>query len=232
MTLQQLIYDKLTENTGKHFLDSGGSFNRHWQRNRNKSLFDFFSENEQIFQIGFNEEGKANEIIRVVSVFHFLAGNGSNLELDKISKAFNGINQLNDELANCEPYGVGVNAWDYLERYYYVETQRTWNTYNYDNDLSQTLQGANIRLFIDGQYEDYVLIQIHGGCDVRGGYTNAMLFKCKEGIINQYLFEYMDSYQIIENELEYIDRFYDWFDHKKVYIGKKAEKIKQELLNL
>jgi hypothetical protein len=230
-TIQETIYNMLTENTGKHFLDSGGSKNRHWQRNQEKTIDDFMNEEEQAYQIGFDKDGKADEIIRTVSVFHYLAGSGSNLELDSICKKFNELNKINDELADCEPYGVGVSAWDYLGEIVDENDIRTWNTYNYDCDLSQTLQGANISLFVDGQYEDYVLIQIHGGCDVRGGYTNAVLFKCYEGIINEYLFESMDSYDI-EQELEYIETAVDYFDNKKVYEGKELEKIKSELVNM
>ena len=33
---QQAIFEMLTENTGKHFLDSGGDNGRHWQRNQKK----------------------------------------------------------------------------------------------------------------------------------------------------------------------------------------------------
>ena len=228
--LQQLIYEKLTENTGKHFLDSGGSNNRHWQRNQEKTIDDFINEEEQVFGVGFNNEGKADELFRTVSVFHYLAGDGSNLELDKISKEFNKLNELNDELADCEPYGVGVSAWDYLSEFVDEDNIHTWNTYNGDSDLSQTLQGATLRLFVDGQYEDYVLIQIHGGCDVRGGYTDAILFKCEYGLINEYLIPYMDSYDI-EQELEYIDQLHDWFDHAKIYEGESLKAIKQELIN-
>tara|TARA_R100000700_G_scaffold15256_1_gene21208 strand:- start:2236 stop:2934 length:699 start_codon:yes stop_codon:yes gene_type:complete len=227
--IKQLIYDKLTENTGKHFLDSGGSNNRHWQRNQSKTLQDFLNDDEQSFEICFNDKNEADEILRTVSVFHFLAGNGSNLELDYVSLEFNKLNQNFDELADCEPYGVGVDAWDYLYNLIDDTSVRTWNTYNGESDLSQTLQGANIRLFIDGQYEDYVLIQIHGGCDVRGGYTDAMLFKCKDGIINEYLMEFMYFDEILEYELEYIEKACDYKGN--VYEGEKLENIKTQLIN-
>ena len=51
-----------------------------------------------------------------------------------------------------------------------------------------------------------MILQIHGGCDVRGGYTNARLFKIDnlDGVIHQYLREYMDSDELIY-ELEYVD---------------------------
>lgn len=53
------------------------------------------------------------------------------------------------------------------------------NTYNGECLLSQTLQ------FIYFEYEgdSYVLLQVHGGCDVRGGYTDAKVFGCDEGIL-------------------------------------------------
>lgn len=46
------------------------------------------------------------------------------------------------------------------------------NSYNYENNLSQVFQ-----------YEifgDFVFIEIHGGCDVRGGYTRPVIFKIIE----------------------------------------------------
>ena len=48
---------------------------------------------------------------------------------------------------------------------------------------------------------------MHGGCDARGGYTDAKLFKPQEeNMIHEYLREYMDSYEIDEELREgYID---------------------------
>ena len=98
-----------------------------------------------------------------------------------------------------------------------VVCNRTWNTYNGDSDLSQILQGATI--LIDDEY--YWLIQIHGGADARGGYTNAKLFKggdyC-EGMINEYLSEYKESCEI-EQDIEegYIDTFTDYWNEDVTY---------------
>ena len=39
--------------------------------------------------------------------------------------------------------------------------------------MSQVIQGA----YLDGFYGDYMLLQVHNGCDVRGGYTDAVLVK-------------------------------------------------------
>ena len=48
MKTQELIYEMLTESTGKHFLDSGGDNSRHWQRNQKKSINDFINEDTQV----------------------------------------------------------------------------------------------------------------------------------------------------------------------------------------
>lgn len=226
--VENKIYEMLTENTGKHFLDSGCNNNRHWQRNQKKTFEDFRNEPEQNFEV-IKSEINPPEILRTISVFHYLAGQGSNLELDFICNKFNKLNENFEDLANCEPYGVGVDAWEYLKEHINEDNIRVFNTYNGDSDLSQTLQGANLELFIDGQYEYYTLLQIHGGADIRGGYTNAVLFKCEEGIINEYLSEYMDSYQINE-ELEYIDEFIDYYDETIIYKGAQATEIKQALI--
>jgi len=49
----------------------------------------------------------------------------------------------------------------------------TTNTYNHECSLDQTLQF--ITFTVDRQ--EYCVLQIHGGCDVRGGYTDPVLFE-------------------------------------------------------
>ena len=61
--IEDMIHEKLTENTGKHFLDSGGTNNRNWQRNQEKTLQDFINEPEQKFEVCFDKNNVANEII-------------------------------------------------------------------------------------------------------------------------------------------------------------------------
>ena len=224
---EQLIYSMLTENTGTHMLDSGGDNGRMWQRNANKCLQDFADEPAELYQY----DNKYNEIHRTVSVFHYLT---NNLEVDSIAFRFNELNtNPEDWVADCKEddatlYGVSVNAWlDLVTENYQVEVSRSWNTYNGDSDLSQILQGANLTI----NDEHYVLIQIHGGADARGGYTDAKLFKCgdyMDGMIHEYIREYADNYEVME-ELEYIDSMVDYWDESIVYTGKKLESIKLKL---
>jgi hypothetical protein len=215
MDTKQLVYGMLTENTGTHFVDSGGSEGRMWQRNAKKTMQDFENESEQSYEFDF----KYNEIYRTVSVFHYLT---NNLEIDDICEHFNKLQNENDNWdADGDFYGVSLEAGNFLNILNNVEIQRSWNTYNGDSDLSQILQGTTLE--IEGEY--YFIIQIHGGADARGGYTHAKMFKgghyC-EGMIHEYLREYMDSYEM-EDEMDYIDTFIDYYDNSITYINEQVQ---------
>ena len=213
MDTKEIVYGMLTENTGTHFLDSGGSNGRMWQRNAKKTMQDFENESEQSYEFDF----KYNEIYRTVSVFHYLT---NNLEINDICEHFNKLQNENDNWnSDGDFYGVSLEAGNFLNSLEDVEIQRSWNTYNGDSDLCQILQGSN--LTIDG--DEYVLIQIHNGADARGGYTDAKLFKLEEyGIIHEYLREYLDSYEL-EEEMEYIDTFADYWDNSINYTNKEVQ---------
>tara|TARA_R110002096_G_scaffold370477_1_gene563950 strand:+ start:151 stop:852 length:702 start_codon:yes stop_codon:yes gene_type:complete len=220
--VNELVYNMLTENTGTHMCDSGGTNGRMWQRNANKCLQDFENEPAETYQYC----SKYNEIYRTVSVYHFLT---NDLEINDICFEFNNLNTNPEDWDVAEVYGVSVAAWDYLTEFNDVEVSRSWNSYNGESDLSQILQGANLTI----NDEEYILIQIHGGSDARGGYTDAKLFKCGDlidGMIHEYLSEYLDSCEILE-ELEYIDSMSDYWDESKVYKGKELKKIINKLKN-
>lgn len=194
MKTHELIYSMLVENTGSHILDSGGAYGRHHERNANKTIEDF--ENEPEEQIIVGKYG----IERIVSVYHFLNG----LTTDEICDKFNELN-TNPDNWDAEDwkdehsiYGVSSEAWEWLTDNHCVDIKRTFNTYNYDCDLTQTLQGSILEIF--GYY--YYLIQIHGGCDVRGGYTDAKLFACdtySDDRIHEYLWEYRYEDEILQD---------------------------------
>jgi hypothetical protein len=187
--LEKAIFEMLTENTGNHFLDSGDHYGRNHERNAKKTIEDFRNESPVSYT-------KENDYIdRRVSVFHYILSMG--LELDEICNKFNKINKdANDWDANAEVYGVSGKAWEVLTAFFDVKILRTFNTYNHDSDLSQVLQGS----WLEIEGESYLLLQIHGGCDVRGGYTNARLFKYDENE-SEFLPEYMSQEEILE-ELE------------------------------
>ena len=192
MKTNELIYSMLVENTGSHMCDSGGAYGRHHERNASKTIEDFEKEPEEEIIVG------KYGLERNVSVYHYLNG----MCLDNICREFNELNTNPDDWeADDEDgylYGVSREAWDYLKCSFDVEIERGFNTYNGDSDLSQTLQGST--LTINDEY--YYLIQIHGGCDVRGGYTDAKLFACdiySDDRIHEYLQEYKYEDEILED---------------------------------
>ena len=208
--MKNTIYNMLTENTGKHFLDSGGDNGRQWQRNAGKTLADFEAEPEETFTFDY----KYGDIQRTVSVFHYLTGGG--LDLDDLCNEFNALQDKHDNWqTDADVYGVCFEAWHHLEDCNDVKVLRTWNTYNGESDLSQVLQGSSIE--ING--DPYLLVQVHGGADVRGGYTDAKLFAAEyDGMIHEYLMEYVEPDEIKDAmNAGYIETFADYWDEAKTY---------------
>lgn len=212
--IQEAIYAMMTEPTARHLCDSGSIYGRNYERNQKKTIEQFISEPEQRFTL--ESYGDKYEITRTVSTFHYLCG----LSLDEICDEFNQINIGADNWDwDEDAYGVSFHAGGYLDALN-AEIKYTFNTYNYENDLDQVIQGSLLE--INDQY--YYLIQVHGGCDVRSGYTDARLFACSQpndSIIHEYLFEFMDKY-MINDELDYCD-VYD--ENGKIVPKKKLFKL-------
>jgi len=161
---EKIIYEMLTENTGKHFLDSGGEVGRAWQRNQKNTLEDFKNEPYAVIDPKYGDVS--------ISTFHYLNehldfADGLNLAFELFAKQY--PNEPWREIISLWFESLGVIEDDSLEG-------NTWefNTYNFDTFLvSQCLQGSFFTLGTN----DYVALQIHGGADVRGGYTAPKIFK-------------------------------------------------------
>lgn len=200
---QTLIYKMLTTSTGKNFLDSGDAYGRNWERNAKKTIEDFINEPKCTLKI--EERGDTLEPSVTISLFHYLV---NALELDKICDEFNLIPCENWE---SDIYGVSREGEQFLKDREAI-IKGDYNSYNGESSLSQVIQYTLAD--IDGT--DYVLLQIHGGCDIRGGYTDAKLFKIDEC----YLYEnasfclYKGDHRLIidlrGNDLEVYN--YDWED--------------------
>lgn len=183
--IEHVIYNMLVENTGAHMLDSGGAYGRNHERNRQKTLEDFKKEPAVSFEVDYfykdwqNKKGKRFNVNYTISVFHYLT---SSLTLDDYCHEFNALpcKEL-DQTDNFDIYGLSPEQRQYLDTVEAKQISKAWNSYNGDDALSQVLQGA----YIDIGDNHYVALQIHGGCDVRGGYTDPKLFKL--GKYDEYL---------------------------------------------
>jgi hypothetical protein len=168
MNIEKLVFSMITENTGTHMLDSGGAAGRAWQRNKGLTLEHFQNEPEATIKVcAADDEWPEVD----VSIFHKLT-DGS-LYLDDLCDEFNAIEcgQWNGEY-----YGTDSEMSHWLDDNEFESEGDAWNTYNWGSNLSQTLQGQDLKRHGD----DYILVQVHGGADVRGGYTDAKLFKVNE----------------------------------------------------
>jgi hypothetical protein len=157
-----ILQNMLTENTGRSILDSGDAYGRNWERNQGR---DFENEAEAELEVG------SWGLIPTLNVYHWLK---ERLEYcPEMTEAMEEYGRENDlwglQLmeAWCEDaYPDATGLWG-------NRTPFTINTYNGESVLSQVLQYHYFE--IDGG--GYIALQIHGGCDVRGGYTDPKVFK-------------------------------------------------------
>ena len=154
-TIEQVLQELFTENTGKHFLDSGGTDGRAWQRNQER---DFESEPEATIEYW---DDKFEYV--TINTYHYFK---KVLEYDEVCES------VNEHLRENNIHWVGEVDESDLEdhiatfsEYYEVEFKsEQWNTYNGENNTDHVFQGQWVT--IDG--EPYVLLQLHLGADVRG----------------------------------------------------------------
>lgn len=171
---EKVIEAMLKENTGISMLDSGGAYGRHWEKNQDRDF-----EKESPCDLSF-EDGKAQV---EHNLYHWLV---ERLEFDaKVQEDFDQFAQLGENedkgwLVVMEAYpkflrdkgGIDIGG------IYGDGDPNTVNTYNHGSLLSQVIQ------YVYWQDRDseqgFVLLQIHNGCDVRGGYTAPKAFKVLE----------------------------------------------------
>ena len=166
MKTETAIYKMLTENTGVHFLDSGGDNDRHWQRNQKKTLKDFRNE-----PYTSNDDGYI-----IKSLFHHL--NESLEYLPKLTNEFNKWVNKDKYHGLDNPNGrshIISDVQEFMDEYVYPETESICTyTYNFDNCLSQDIQWISS----GDLYENNIIaLCIHNGADARGGMTDYKFFK-------------------------------------------------------
>jgi hypothetical protein len=160
LNIETVILNMLKENTGRHFLDSGGAYGRSWERNQSRDIA-----NEPPCKVEYHDE--AVEIS--YSLYHFLISHLEyDEECDKLTVGFLA-------LSNTPEYED--KAWhDIMEGWIEAngfEFTGADNSYNHDTLLDQDIA---YRLF-NSDTASYIFLQIHGGCDIRGGYTAPKVFR-------------------------------------------------------
>lgn len=146
------------EPTAHSIIDSGSIYGRAYAHNASR---DFSAEPQAKLSTKYDWPE-----ITVNTVQHLDAC----LEEDVVCRAFNAIPNETWDGELC--WGITAEHDEFLNAIG-ADVADAWNTYNWDNCFDQTLQGSRVEI----NDEEYVLLQVHGGCDVRSGYTDAKLFK-------------------------------------------------------
>lgn len=161
----------LTEPITKYLGDSGGAYGYMYEKNRENGILKGYQECDFCR----DDENKECELYPTVPLYDFLKYNCLETHWsDSIQEMIENKAKEND----IDMYSI----WEIEEicQDLFNDTGITdikWeNTYNYDNKLSQTIQ------FLTFNYEglDYILLQIHNGCDVRSGYTYPQVFELND----------------------------------------------------
>jgi hypothetical protein len=168
-TTRRAIAAQMKENTGASILDSGGAYGRNHERNQSKG-------------VKFGQGLQVDEYSATIPVQdymeHCFARTPDAVALEKVLKAHIRRAYPGEGVALGYHEGAAIN--EALEAIGATmdgeHSGKWWNTYNDDTDLSQTLQ---LLTFAHGG-KDYAIVQVHGGCDVRGGYTNGKVYEVPE----------------------------------------------------
>lgn len=166
MSTAEALHRQWLEPTGRHMLDSGGAYGRNWERNQGKPLEAW----TEAPPVSVTEWGVSINTLRYLS--EHLNYSKRSEELTKQFRAYVERMPEGDAYYNST---WSLQEWLELlaDRGSLVENVEGFNTYNWENMLDSTLQGVEFDL--DGVA--YVALSYHGGCDVRGGYTDLVLYE-------------------------------------------------------
>ena len=172
--LKHAIIEMMIENSGCHICDSGGVSGRAWQHNRQITDWEALPELKV-------ETWSDNDFYCSVSAYKFLT---SFLSITEESRKWQ---KKFDEFCDLEEYRS--ESWitcmeEFSKRKLGIEYVRLENTYNYDNLLDHDIQFLmtywdNPARKVDLD-QPLIILQIHTGMDIRGGYSSPRIFTLEE----------------------------------------------------
>jgi len=169
-----VLHAMFTENTGIHGMDSGGSTGRHWQRWQGVTLEAALAMPDGMHDYNTNTPEYS---VFWISSFHYLRKNLTvTSQSEDLTKRFREF--VESKTVGDSYYNSAATLEDFLEIEFPGVEPNGWLTYNYDSFLDQDFSWYEIR---QGREFDPVLValSIHGGADIRGGYTDYVFFEAE-----------------------------------------------------
>ncbi len=148
-------------------MDSGGKSGRAWQQNQGRDF-----DTDSIINISKYDDG---DVTFSLSTYYFLSQvleitPMSEQLMDEYSKLTKGSEE--SYMADMIMFGEWLEDNQGATGLYGDGKPEISNSYNHESALDQVIQFLHFQIEHDG----YALLQIHGGADVRGGYTAPYLF--------------------------------------------------------
>jgi hypothetical protein len=202
-----VIIDLLKQNTGASLGDSGYAYGRHWERNQvvdfaatpQVKLYVVTDDDRPVIKSPGRTLVPVSSVSATVSLYHYLL---NFLEVTDQSEHYQRELEALGQTPEQEDQSWRVTMEAFVKRVHNSEDEYLFRggeaqySYNWDNHLSQDIQ------FIGFRGEDsrsYVVLQVHNGCDARGGLTSPYVFALQTS-------EDEDTFLMAQQDLDLVEQ--------------------------
>ena len=201
--LKEIVIKMLQENTGRHMLDSGGAYGRHWEANQKiSSDIETWDKMPVVSPTGF----RYGEMWGTISLYHHLV---NTLDWDEDIALINELYEYFDAMFPDESYFETrikfvewLQSFDFRKKIFtkvldVEESEERSDWLHFTSKKWEKIVGAcdsfdfGQKYHVENTYNgdnslsqnieyvhfgDFVGVMIHNGCDARGGYTKPKFF--------------------------------------------------------
>ena len=170
-----VVFEMMTENTGRVLCDSGDAYGRAWQRNQTNG---FKAWPEAWAETDRSEDNNGRIVGIATNTFHMLC---EWLDFDSgLQKEFDAFDRRLDPGRKKADLQIME---EFAERH--DQEQHYHGTYNTSNEEHSTIDAVLQFVLFDHDDDsafcgNAVLLQYHGGCDIRWGYTRPRAFRTRD----------------------------------------------------
>lgn len=160
--IKELVSELMIEEVDKSILDSGSAYGYNYEENRT---------NPPAEQPEYDVDDWNGVPLITKNLYHVLVGA---LDCDPATYALTVMFREFMDEEGLYPVEAMEEFPGFLQEEHGWNSHVEWgvlNTYNYCYPVNQGIQGMDLTITSGPLVGDYVILQIHGGCDVRGGYT-------------------------------------------------------------